>query len=294
MRWLLSLLHNSNRKLEVSVGGRWYLLFTILLGVVAIFSGNNVIYLLESLLLSALILSGVLSELTISRISITRELGQGEAGAHGQDILVVENHGILPLYCVEYMEWTKRGSELMGFSLYLPSRSRQRMRSQQVFQERGKREWRGLAIATSFPFGFARKIRFVNAPGSRIVWPQRPVNDADSALRSARPRPELEVSLGDLEEVGPADDVSRVHWPSSARSGRLLARPLRRLESDEEIIFHFGRPGSEMEKAISLIAGRLRRATQTLMLYQGKEARRITGALPALDALAMLPKETAT
>ncbi|MGZ3695488.1 MAG: hypothetical protein ACXWQO_15360 [Bdellovibrionota bacterium] len=294
MRWLLSLFHSSNRKLEVSVGGRWYLLFTILLGVVAIFSGNNVIYLLESLLLSALILSGVLSELTISRVSVKRELGQGEVGRACQDFLLVENHGILPLYCVEYMEWTKQGRDPLGFSLYLPSRSKQRVRSQQVFSERGKHGWQGMAIATSFPFGFARKVRLVSEPGSRIVWPARMESDSAALQKAIRPRPELEVSLGDLEEVSESDDISRVHWPSSARSGKLLARPMRRIDSDEEIIFHFGKPGKEMEKAITLVAGRLCRATQALLLYEGKEAKRITGALPALDALAVLPKEGST
>ncbi|MGE3263010.1 MAG: DUF58 domain-containing protein [Bacteriovoracia bacterium] len=293
MRWLLSLLHNKHRKLEISVGGRWYLLFTILLGVVAIFSGNNVIYLLESLLLSALILSGVLSELTISRIRLSRELGQAEVGRAGQDFLVAENTGILPLYCVEFLEWTETGEQNLGFALYLPGRRRQRIRSLQAFSTRGKHTWRGFAIATSFPFGFARKLRFVEVPGKRIVWPRRPENESAGLSRSARARPELEVSLGDLEEVGAADDISRVHWPSTARSGRLLARPMRRIESDEEVILHFLRSGPEMEKAISLAAGRLRRATQTLMLYQGKDSRRITGAYPALDALALLPKEQA-
>lgn len=284
-----SLLQSNGRKLEVSVGGRWYLLFTILLGVVAIFSGNNVIYLLESLLLSALILSGVLSEFTISRVAVSRELGQAEAGKPGHDLLVLENKSFLPLYCVEILEWQGESNTVLAFALYLPGRATLRIRSSQILPERGRHTWAGLAVATSFPFGFARKILHHRQAGSRVVWPHRPEGN-DKVTLAPRPQPELEISLGDLAEVGPDEDISRVHWPSSARAGRLLARPFRRIDSDEEVIFHFSRGGAAVEAAISATAGRLRRATQTLLLFQGKEMKRISGALPALDALALLPK----
>lgn len=291
MRWVPSLLQSRNRKLELSVGGGWYLLFTIGLGVVAIFSGNNVIYLLESLLLSALILSGILSEFTIARVEVERELAPAEAGKPSHDWLVLKSRSVLPLYCVEILEWTATSEENIGFALYLPARAQLRVRAQQILGERGEHRWRGLVVATSFPFGFARKLRFLRAPGKRIVWPARPDDALALAARRSRPRPELEISLGDLEEVGPGDDISRVHWPSSARSSRLLARPVRRIESDEEIIFRFGRAGAEMEKAISTTASLLRRATQSLLLYQGGEVRRFQGAPASLDALALLPKE---
>jgi uncharacterized protein (DUF58 family) len=292
MRWPPSLLRSRDRRLEVSVGGRWYIVFTILLGVVAIYSANNVIYLLESLLLSALILSGVLSEVTISRVGVERELGQGEAGKGGGDSLVLTNRFWLPLYCIEILEWAERGEIPLAFALYLPARGRERVRSQQAFAERGFHAWRGFVIATSFPFGFARKLRYVRAPGRRIVWPERLAADARQAPR-ARPRPELEVSLGDLEEVRDGDDISRVHWPSSARAGKYLARPLRRINDEEEVVLHFVRPTPEAELAIARAAGRLQRATQTLLLYHGKDVKRITGAVPGLDALALLPKAAA-
>lgn len=290
MRWLPSLLQSRDRRLEVSVGGRWYIVFTILLGVVAIYSANNVIYLLESLLLSALILSGILSEVTISRVHIRRDLGQAEVGKGGVDSLELTNHFWLPLYCVEVLEWTDSAEIPLAFALYLPAGRSERIRSAQEFQERGFHGWRGYVIATSFPFGFARKLRYVRLPGRRIVWPARAEADPRISARF-RPRPELEISLGDLEEVSDGGDVSRVHWPSSARSGKLLARPLRRIHDEEEVELHFLKPGPESEAAITRAAGRLQRSSQTLLLFQGKEVKRIIGAVPGLDALALLPKE---
>lgn len=290
MRWLWSRLQSKRRRLEVAAGGHWYILFTIVLGVVAIYSGNNVIYLLESLLLAALILSGVLSEWTVARVELRRELGQAEVGREGRDLLFVENRGFLPLYCVELLEWSESGFAPLGFLLLLPARARIRVRSQQALPARGRHHWRGLAVATSFPFGFARKIRLLEEPGSRIVWPARPELGADANLQRGRPRPELEMAVGEVEELPPWEDVSRVHWPSTARSHALLARPVRPIEHDEEIRFRFTRPGLEMERAISGAAARLRRPTQTLWLFRDEQSVRYTGAVQALDALALLPR----
>lgn len=291
MRWILSLFRSNHRRLEVSVGGRWYLLFTIVLGAVAIHSGNNVIYLLESLLLSGLILSGVLSELTISKVQLRRELGQAEVGRPDSDTWLIESKWFLPLYCLEISEWTDEGFEPAAFLLLLPARAKMRLRSRQEFPRRGKKTWRGFAVATSFPFGFARKIRLIEAEGSRIVWPDRSAEGQANARAREVPRRELEISYGDLEEVGRWEDVSRVHWPSSSRSQQLLARPFQKTDADEEIIFRFTGAGAPMEGAIRRAAAKLRRPTQTLLLYREAEGVRHNGFARALDALAQLPRE---
>ncbi|MGZ3706705.1 MAG: hypothetical protein ACXVA8_11795, partial [Bdellovibrionota bacterium] len=279
----------------LSLGGRWYLGFTVALGVAAIYSGNNVIYLLESLLLSALLVSGVLSEITLSRIRVTRETGNIHAGASGEDVFVVENLGKMPLYCIELGEYSGAQREFTAFLLMVPGMSKTRVRSRQTVMERGRHRWDGLLAATSFPFGFARKVRMIENPGSRIVWPM-PIEPTKSRARDERGlRGELEPVPDELVPVEPWQDASRVHWPISMRAGELMARPMRWTQPLQEIWLDLRHPGPEMELAISratgaLISGQKGRA-DVLVLVSKSERQKVAGHGRALDALALLPKE---
>jgi len=286
-------LRSKGRILELSVGGRWYLAFTVALGVVAIYSGNNVIYLLESLLLSSLLLSGVLSELTLMRVSVKRIEDNIHAATPGEDFFLVENLGNLPLYCLELGELRGKSRELTAFLLYLPGRARVKVRSRQTISVRGRHRWDGLFVATSFPFGFARKIKVVEAPGSRIVWP-RSLDPGKVAIQEKRSeRGEIEVVAGEVVPVEPWQDASRVHWPATARAGTLMARPLRWTEPREEVWLELRAPGPDMELRISRAAGALSRKADTLVLLAKGEPQVIQGARRGLDALALLPKEEA-
>lgn len=286
-------LRSKHRLLELSAGGRWYLAFTLALGVVAIYSGNNVIYLLVSLLLSALLVSGILSELTISRIAVTRVTENIYAGRPGEDVFVVENLGRLPLYCVEFGEWSGDRRELTAFLLMLPGRAKLRVRSRQLIPLRGRHRWDGIFVATSFPFGFARKSRIVAAPGSRIVWPS--LNEAGKMELHERSafRGEPDLVAGEVVPLEPWQDAKRVHWPVSARVGMLMTRPVRWNEARAEIRLELGLPGPEMERRISRAAGALTKKADTLVLVSKGESQRIQGASRGLDALALLPKEAA-
>ena len=292
MRWKWWQLRSKNRRLDLSTGGCWFLLFTLVLGVVAIYSGNNVIYLLESLLLSALLFSGVLSELTVSRLRVERIVRQAVAGAPAEDLLVLENTGRLPLYCVEVSEWGADEAPL-HFVLVLPGRGRLELPTRQVIGERGRHSWKGLTVATSFPFGFARKIRFFSQEGSRIVWPRCRDAAAMHVQTPAAGRGEWEISLGELEEASPGDDLTRIHWPSTLRTSRLQRRPLRRTSADEEVELRLFPKPADLEAKIEEAAFMLRSHSLSLVLVEEAGRRRVLGSSASLDVLALLPKEDA-
>jgi uncharacterized protein (DUF58 family) len=276
----------SSRRLEVSTGGKWFLLFTVLLGVVAINSGNNVIYLMESLLLSSLIFSGLLSEYALSRVDFDRGLAQAVAGCPASDRLRLRSRAWLPLYCLEVGEWEGGSFRPVGFCLALGRKGEARFFSKQVLPRRGRHRWEGLAVATSFPFGFARKIRILGEPGSRIVWPSGARADAE---KGGGRKGEWDWVAGEIEEVETGQDVSRVHWPSSLRAGRLLTRPRKPTIANEEVRLSLD-PDLGLEERISAASGRLRAGAEALLLQRGRALQRVEGAGRALDLLALLPR----
>jgi uncharacterized protein (DUF58 family) len=190
---------------------------------------------------------------------------------------------------VEVAEWTDEGYEVIAFLLLLPGRARLRVRSQQILRERGRHSWRGLAVATSFPFGFARKIRLFPDPGSRIVWPGADPQDRRHGLEAGSRFGELAPVSGELEAIPPWGDISRVHWPSSAKSTELLARPVRSAEA-REVILRWESPGDSLEREIRSAAGRLWSGGSSLVLVHGGQRARVSGLARSMDSLALLPK----
>lgn len=288
MRWIKSPLRAKGRRLEISRGGRWFLLFTLILGAVAVRSGNNVIYLLESLLLSALLFSGILSELTLNRLSFRRELRAAVAGEPTLDVLMIDNRSWLPLYCVELGEWDGEVFRPLQFILSVPRRGRSRVLSRQVIPERGRHDWRGLALATSFPFGFARKIRIFPGGGSRLVWPR--AGEVIDAVGARAGGEEWEVVAGELEEVAAWGDLSRVHWPATLRAGKPMARPRRPENESGEIHLHLLDGAAEREARISAAARGFYDGARVLVVHERGASSRVEGNWPSLDTLALLAK----
>lgn len=291
MRWLGWLLQSKDRKLELSTGGKWYIGFTILLGIVAINSGNNVIYLLESLLLSSLLVSGVLSEAALSRLSVRRELNQAVAEKPTLDSFFVRNHGFLSLYCIEVGEWKNGQFQSFAFLLTVKGNEEAAAKSYQFLNSRGRHQWDGLAIATSFPFGFARKIRVFSKEGTRIVWPAPLSSVNELQGEESEKFGSIEPSMGEIEELPLGQDVSRVHWPSSSRFPSLMQRPWRRDPEKSEVQIELIPPSAEMERRISRAAELLQRKGKSLVMVSEEGRAHVQGTWRSLDTLALLPKE---
>jgi hypothetical protein len=287
MSWIKSLFLNRTRRLEISTAGKWFVGFTIFLGVVAIYSGNNVIYLLESLLLSCLIFSGIISEYTVSRIQLSREVRELFADGSCNDVWILTNPTIFPLYCIEVGEVRDGKFEPFAFCVFLKSKSVIRLPSNQGIAKRGIYHWDGIGIATSFPFGFAKKIRIEFHSGSRIVWPKLIQNPAANLNLPTR---ELEVVDGELQELNPWEDVGKVHWPSSGKDGRLYTRPYRNSTTLEEVEFDLEKKDF-WEEQISQVASRFSQHARVLILKQKSKAQKVEGKIKVLDALALLPEE---
>src|SRR5262245_58861650 len=62
------------RKLKFTREGKYYLGITLGVGLAAINTGNNLLYLLLGMLLSLIVVSGVLSELSLRQLTVVRRL----------------------------------------------------------------------------------------------------------------------------------------------------------------------------------------------------------------------------
>lgn len=218
------------RKLQVTTAGFWYLAMTIGIGVVALLSGNNIIYLIESLLLSGLILSGVVSERAVSGVSVEFLPQPAISGEASADRIRITNHRRATLFCMEILLWEGKRYECIAKVPRLEPRASTVVTAQNLWGPRGQRKWTGYAVATGYPFGFARKLRLQEAPGDRLIWPERAKESRARAFETQpdRARGEQQWLEGEVRAWSEDDDVRNVIWTVSSRSqdsGDWVSRP---------------------------------------------------------------------
>jgi uncharacterized protein (DUF58 family) len=286
------------RRLEVTTAGKWYLALTILLGVVAINSGNNVIYLIESMLLSGLILSGVLSELSVASLQVHVQRQEAFANAKSRDRISLHNRSRFYLFCIEVGEWREKKFVPLAFVPRVPPRATIVVNAENEYADRGQQEWSGFVIATMYPFGFARKLRVLNAPGKRIVWPSPTSVNRTSKLwedaKAIRRQKDLEVSEGDIRQFQEGDDPRLVIWSLSGVKDAWFVRERKQSHSPNSFYLDLSKTKADvLESEISALALQIEKATQAgerpiLIIKKMQKMERFAGRHASLDALALV------
>lgn len=289
----------TRRRLEVTVAGRWYLALTIVLGVVALSSGNNGIYLIESLLLAGLILSGVLSERSVSGIRCEFHRGPALAGVPSEDWVIVHNTRKHPLFCIEIGEWRDKRFHRIAYVDTLAPGTHCRVKAGIVHPLRGKHAWDGFAVATRYPFGFARKMKIVYSPGNRIVWPGllNATKDRNSHSHTEQSvRHGSEFSEGEIRPFTQDDDPRTIVWTLSARGMGPMVRVRRAEKKEPEARIDLRQePGevfeTQLKKAAqAFLVDEQEQSGNLLLVTQGGN-RRLRGRKNCLDRLALAEAE---
>lgn len=235
---LLRRLGRSNRlfprKLVVTREGKWIIGIAILLGGAAVNTGNNLLYLLLSLVISVIAVSGILSELVLRDLVLERcypaELEVGQVAALRVEVQNPKSRGVLHLQIGELMDATEDADVRAGYILHLAGHETGQAFAAIRPKRRGPIRTVGLSLGTAYPFGFASKSRLFDDPAEFVALP--PVADVRLPWQGALDRHGQETSpkvgQGDafagLRDARPGDPLRDIHWKVSARRQRLIAR----------------------------------------------------------------------
>lgn len=220
------------RRLRFTREGRYFVAITIGIGLAAINTGNNLLYLLLGWLLSVIIASGALSDVSMRGLYVRRRSPPRIfAGAPFLMEISVENLKVsLSSYSIEVEDLVDdKPLDKKCYFLKVPPGRTQRTSYRHTFQRRGVYEFTGFRIGTKFPFALFHKSRDVHEGGEVIVFPAVfPVSMP--APRAQNPGGSVATQIGrrgeffGLREYRDGDDRRDIHWRSSARTGRLLVR----------------------------------------------------------------------
>lgn len=195
-------------------------------------TGNNLLYLLVSMLLGLIIVSGVLSEQSMRRLRFAPVIPDDVfAGRPAPLGVVLGNRKRWRTSYSLTVDVVGANPSPSAYVPRLPAGDEQIVTWEAAFATRGRQAFPSLRISTRFPFGLFLKSGQVAIDGSIVVYPAvRPI-DADARRQLAAGGASIHrrgrgTELYNLRDYHPGDEPRMVHWRSSAKTGGLVVREL--------------------------------------------------------------------
>lgn len=236
------------RSLSVTREGKWYIGILILIGVAAINTGNNLLYLVVAMLLSLIVISGIISEHTLRRLTVTRSWPSHIFKAEPviARLSITSRKQTFSTFSVLFKEIPIDDCDAAdAFILKLnPGQSITRAMTYR-FKRRGVFKLKGVKISTRFPFGLFLKGKEERIPEEVIVYPEiNPdmrlrVEESGIAQDGMRPTGKGDgTELYGLRDYTFQDSARFIYWKGMAKTSRLSVREFEQ-ESEKRITIVF-------------------------------------------------------
>jgi len=278
-----------NLPFEFTVGGAVILALIVIVGFSAWNTGNNLLFLVLSLLVASLVVGFFAGNLCLKKLDVKMRFPEtifaGEAtpilvSLHNRkrifptfsviaqvrgneretSILFDEIKEILPLKWAEKFAKPPIVRRTLDYFVFVPRRNSVENKTEHIFEHRGRFIIKDFELSTKFPFGFFRHRRRLSAQEAEIaVFPKLISIDEETidlpleAGELVANKKGLGQDLLSLRDYQPMDDLRRVDWRATARAQRLIVREFS-AEDDKRvtIIFDTRLEAENNEKKLTL------------------------------------------
>ena len=278
-----------NLPFEFTVGGAVILALIVIVGFSAWTTGNNLLFLVLSLLVASLVVGFFAGNLCLKKLDVKMRFPEtifaGEAtpilvSLHNRkrifptfsviaqvrgneretSILFDEIKEILPLKWAEKFAKPPIVRRTLDYFVFVPRRDSIENKTEHIFEHRGRFIIKDFELSTKFPFGFFRHRRRLSAQEAEIaVFPKLISIDEETidlpleAGELVANKKGLGQDLLSLRDYQPMDDLRRVDWRATARAQRLIVREFS-AEDDKRvtIIFDTRLEAENNEKKLTL------------------------------------------
>lgn len=261
------------RYLIVTSLGGWFIFLTIGVGLSAMNTGNNLVYMIFGMMLAFITASGIISEISLRHLDWDWIL-PSESYAEKPVVfqMIVQNKKKkLPSLALELtiktnLDQTEKNKFKTLFFTYIPASSQKSFNFNFLPEKRGKVFIKEIKIETRFPFGFFRKYMIRPVEKSFVVYPK--INSLqkqqfdESGMARSQPMPFKGIgdSFRDIRDFYEGDNPRQISWKNSAKKSRLMVRETEK-ESEKRIWIKMGTAEAwkslsetELESAISFAA----------------------------------------
>lgn len=262
------------RSLRVTKAGWKFLGLTLIVGFAAINTGNNLLYLVFGLMLSAITASGILSELMLRKVRIVRTFPR-HLFAHQESLVSVtisNRKRYLSSFSLVIEDFSlNTPTSHSRYVLKVPAGGQKHVSYPMTFTRRGRHRPGKMKLSTRYPFGFFNKsATFIETDEDILVYPAIEKLQNSELFQASRHGREVEsrrkgqgVEIHGLREYVQGDATTHIHWKSTAKLAKLMTKEFED-ESDKKItlLLDVALPGrfppagfqQDVERAISLTA----------------------------------------
>ncbi len=234
--------------IEVTSGGGIFLVILMVVGFAAWNTGNNLLFLIFSLLCSSSFVGGVAGRGSLRDLIVSARFPDHIFAGEAAPVIVTLRNAkrLLPSFSILVeargpIDSTDEGrnkrrrkryaKRALAYFTYVPHHAAAEQRVEQLFATRGHVLIDGFELSTRFPFGFFRLRRRLRARHVDIVvYPKpEPIGDELHLLptyagRMASLRRGVGQDLFSLRDYQPQDDLRHIDWKATARSRHLTVR----------------------------------------------------------------------
>ena len=284
------------RSLTISREGKWYIGILILIGIAAINTGNNLLYLIVATLLSFIVISGIMSETTLRGVAVSRTLPRHIFKDASVNVRLSVHNGKkhLPSFSFNVKESASPGVDAQGaYILKLGAGETRAVNAAYTFTRRGMVDLSGVSVHTRFPFALFRKGKEEQARDAVMVYPSikastKKYEAAGERVSGFRETPVKGpgTQLYNIRDYTAQDDARHIYWKSAARTSRLLLKEYEK-EAQKKVLVIFENYSSAaadkafedaVDDAASIAAAFIRRGYAVGLKTLGQTCALVAGA----------------
>ncbi|QAR32841.1 DUF58 domain-containing protein [Geovibrio thiophilus] len=226
--------------IRIKKAGWIYIALCIFMGVGAVNTANNLVYIIVALMLGFMAVSGFFGVADMNRlrveISLPDEIYAGRVCP--VNVRLVNERRFLPAFLIRIhvrgqellFPFTDTGGETVKFA-------------ETVFGSRGRHSIGGMYVSTVFPFNFFVRYKDLSNSADVIVFPA-PVpcssgfSDSKSGGQGEREtdRKGFDSELMSIRNYSAGDSMRMIHWKATARTGSLKVKEVAALGAEPVII----------------------------------------------------------
>jgi uncharacterized protein (DUF58 family) len=223
-------------------------------------TGNNLLYLLESMILALIIVSGVLSEQSLRGLRMTAVLPDAVYAGTPCTVgaRIVNTKRRRPSFSIG-LDRPATGGRL-AYVTRLGAGEERLLTWQETLPRRGRHRLTGVRLTTRFPFGLFVKASRASGAAELIVYPRRVpaptalLRQAGGAGTAPAGRRGRGHEVHDLRGYRSGDDPRLIHWRVSARTGTLTVREMEAESAQDAYLVLRGDGAADPERLETALA----------------------------------------
>jgi uncharacterized protein (DUF58 family) len=251
---------------EFTREGLIFMLLSLAIGAAAVNTGNNVLYLIFSLMLGMIVVSGFASRRILQGLEPAVHFPDHVfAGVPNLCYLSISNQKKrLPSIAVRFVIRDSQFTSILRHFFWIPASQQMNEFARFLFPKRGVYHLHELELQTQFPFSFFLKIRRYRVDQMVRVYPRVYRFSEDVLSRYTEGLIRESPYKGDsqqllhLRDYTSFDSSKRIHWKASAKAEKILVKEYQKEQGRDLYLYFDCFPDDPQEpiteQALSLLA----------------------------------------